>query len=1381
MEFRILGPLEVLDDSGVPVILRSSRERAVLALLLLSPNRVVSSERLADDLWGDRPPEGAAHALQVNISRLRKALRDAGAEDVLVTRSPGYLVEVDRDAVDAARFEALLARSREESARGDHRDAAATLREALGLWRGPALADVPDAPLARAEVARLDEARLTALEERLDADLACGRHGELVAELDALTRAHPLRERLWGQRMVALYRSGRQADALRAYRDLRTVLGDELGLDPSSTLQRLEGAILRHEPELDWQPRATAGPPRHPSPAGAVPAAGVVTFLFTDLVGSTELLDTLGDDAAEMLRRTYFSLLRRAVSAAGGDEVKNLGDGLMVSFSSPLAALRAAVEMQEAIAEHNRTTTGARLSVRIGLHAGEPVRDEHDFFGTAVVIAKRLCDRAEGGQILSSALVADLVGTRGGFGFIPVGPMALKGLSAPVPAVVVGWEGPVGEDAASAAAPSREVAPAVPMPALLTDIGRVYVGRKREQKQLEELWSDAVDGQRRLALLAGEPGVGKTRLAAQFARRLHADGSTVLAGRCDEDLGVPYQPFVEALRHFVEHTPTPQLATGLGRHAGELVRIHPDLAARVPGLPQPLRSDPETERYRLFEAVTAWLAAASAEHPILLLLDDLQWATKPTLLLLRHVMRSPERLPLLILGTYRDTELGPGHPLTEVLADFRRQPEVDRLSLSGLDQGDVATFMAETAGHDMDEDGLALARTIHGETEGNPFFVRELIRHLAESGAFKRGEGGWTTRLPVDQMGIPEGVREVVGHRLARLSADANQALRVAAVVGADFELDVVAAAGDLDGEVLLGAVEEAVAARVVIEASATRFRFAHALIRAALYESLTATRKVTLHRKAAQAIEVIHEGALDDYLPALAHHWSRASASVADTARAVDYATRAGDSALAQLAYDEAVTYYRQALELLQVTDSAGGQHTELLIALGEAQRRAGDTAHRETLLEASHLAAERGDANALARAVLANTRGTFASMIGDVDHERVAALEAALDAVGSDDTPTRARLLAALAAEIMYRGDRERRVLLADEALAIARRCGDAATLALVLLHRFFTIYGPDTLDELLANTEELLALAKRLNDPVIRAQALWLRGRALAPAGDMDEANRHLEAAERLTEELGQPTLRWLVGTTATGRTLLAGDLEEGERRAHAGFELAQATGQPDAPTILAGLLFLVRLEQDRLGELEEPLAERLVALRGIPVLRAFLARLLCEIGRPEEAVAHYELLAADNFTTVPRDPLWMLVVPQCAAVAASLGDPAGARVLFDMLAPYASQVVFMNGGSLGAVAHYLAVLAATVGDFDEAERRFAEAAGTHERIAAPIWLARTRLEWARMLLTRDKPGDTEQAHHLLHQALATARDRGLTNIERRAAELLSPQEE
>ena len=1085
------------------------------------------------------------------------------------------------------------------------------------------------------------------------------------------------------------------------------------------------------------------------------------TVLFTDLVGSTELRSRLGENVADDLRRRHDTLVAGAVEASRGVLVKNLGDGIMATFAGAADAVGAAVAIQQAIARHNRPGT-ATLEVRIGISAGDVVFEGDDCFGTPVIEAARLCAAARGGQILASEMVRWLARSGGGT-FTPIGNLELKGLPEPVPAVQVDWQ-PLPESQ-------------VPFPPILTDIGRIFVGRDGELERLGQLWKEVTAGEMRVALLAGEPGVGKTRLAAELARRVHDEGATVLAGRCDEDLGVSYQPFVEALRHFVDHAPV--LTGRLGRYGGELVRLVPELAERLPDLPAPLRSDPETERYRLFDAAAAWLVAASAEEPLLLLLDDLQWAAKPTMLLLRHVVRAGGGR-VLVLGTYRDTELAHDHPLVDVVADLRRQGGVERLSLSGLDDAGVAAIVEQAGGRTLDEAGIALARAVYEETEGNPFFVREVLRHLAESGAVERGEGGWTTRLPVDQLGIPEGVREVVGRRLARLSGDANQALRVAAVVGADFELDVVAAAADLGGEALLAAVEEAVGARVVIEVSATRFRFAHALIRATLYESLTATRKVTLHRKAAQAIETIHEAALDDYLPALAHHWARASAPAADTARAVDYATRAGDRALAQLAHDEAVTYYRQALELLQVAgDSAGGQPIELLIALGEAQRRAGDAAHRETLLEASRLAAQRGDASALARAVLANTRGTLPTTIGDVDHERVAAFEAALDAVGGDDTPTRARILAALAAEMTYTGDRERRVLLADEALAIARRCGDAATLAVVLLCRWITIYCPDTLDELLANTEELLALAQRLDDPVIRAQALWLRGRTLAAAGDMEEANRHLEAAERLTEELGQPTLRFLVGTTVTVRTVLAGDLEEGERKAHAGFERGQATGQRDAPTFLAGHLFLVRLEQDRLGELEEQWAGVVAALPGLPTARSFLARILCELDRPEEAVEHYKLLAAENFTTLPRDVAWMLGMSHCAAVAASLGDRAGARVLFDLLAPYANQIVFTNAGAQGAVAHYVAILAATFGDFDEAHRRFAEAAATHERIGAPIWLARTRLEWARMLLIRAKPGDTDQAHNLLHQALATARDRGLTNIERRAVELLSPQ--
>jgi DNA-binding SARP family transcriptional activator len=519
MEFHILGPLEVVHD-GRLVTLGGGRERALLALLLLSANTVVSSDRLAEDLWAGRPPEGAHQALQVYVSRLRKALRAGGGDGILVTRPPGYLARVGTDELDAARFEALLAEGRAEAAAGDHGRAATTLREALGLWRGPALADLADAPFARTEAARLEESRLAATEERIEADLACDRHGELIPELDALTRAHPLRERLWAQRMVALYRAGRQAEALRVYQELRGLLGQELGLEPSTALRRLEGAILRHDPELD-RPAATTTP------------EGVVTILFTDLVGSTELLDRLGEEGGEALRRTHFSLLRRAVSETGGQEVKSLGDGLMVVFASPLAALGCAVAIQRGVAEHNRANPETPLAVRVGLQAGEATRAENDFFGTAVVVAKRLCDSAEAGQVLAGEVVASLVGSRGDFRFRPLGPLPLKGLAAPVPAVALAWPRPGGVETGVAEGGLGEI----PIPPFLTARGRGFVGREEELDRLRVAWKEAQAGRRRVVLVGGEPGVGKTRLAVAFAEEVHALGAVVLAGRCDAGPG----------------------------------------------------------------------------------------------------------------------------------------------------------------------------------------------------------------------------------------------------------------------------------------------------------------------------------------------------------------------------------------------------------------------------------------------------------------------------------------------------------------------------------------------------------------------------------------------------------------------------------------------------------------------------------------------------------------------------------------------------------------------------------------------------------------------------------------------------------------------------
>jgi tetratricopeptide (TPR) repeat protein len=591
---------------------------------------------------------------------------------------------------------------------------------------------------------------------------------------------------------------------------------------------------------------------------------------------------------------------------------------------------------------------------------------------------------------------------------------------------------------------------------------------------------------------------------------VHAEGSVVLAGRCDEDLGVPYQPFLEALRHFIEHTPPDELREGLGRHGGELVRLVPELAEGLPDLPAPLRSD------------------------------------------------------------------------------LRRQGGVERFSLIGLDESGVVAFVAQASGQALDDDALSLARAIYLETEGNPFFVREVLRHLTETEAVVRRGNVWSTRLPVEELGIPEGVREVVGKRLARLSGEVNRILRTAAVVGVEFEPELVRAAGGFDEEELISALEEATGARLVIESANGRYRFAHALVRDTLYNGLSAMRRVALHRRVAEGIEAIHAAALDDHLPALAHHWARASAPAAETHKAVDYATRAGDRALAQLAHDEAATYYRQALDLLPTAGEADGQRVELLISLGEAQRRAGDPSHRETLLEAAHLARQSDDADALGRAALANTRGHLMTTFGVVDEEKVATLEAAVAAIGDRDDRTRARLLATLGLELVFSGDWRRCLALSDEALALARSLDDPETLASVLVARFFPAQVPGLLEERLANTAELLTAVEAASDPALVTSAHVLRGRAAFEAEEVEEAERCFEIADRLSAGLGQPALRFGVVYPLAGWGIAVGRFSDAERLLLEARELGHAGGQQDADWVFAIQLWCLRLVQGRLDE-------------------------------------------------------------------------------------------------------------------------------------------------------------------------------------------------
>lgn len=570
----------------------------------------------------------------------------------------------------------------------------------------------------------------------------------------------------------------------------------------------------------------------------AEPRSGTVTLLFTDLERSTEMLQKLGDDEARGLWRTHLRLLRDAVAARGGQEVKSLGDGLMVVFPSALDGLACAVGIQQAVHRHNqRQEKDRRLQVRTGLHVGEPIRDEDDYFGMPVVVAKRLCESARGGQIIASDLVRRLVGSRGGYAFRELKPLSLKGVAEPLPACQVAWEHAAEESAAP-----------LPLPPFLALGERTaFIGRERELEQLRRQWERVRSGERRLVFLRGEPGIGKTRLAAEFALIIHAEGATVLFGRCDESAVIPYQPFVEALRHYVATCPIGELRAQLGATGAELTGLVPELAQRLPDLPSLGTVDRDREAYRLYDAFATLSAKASRVGPVILVLDDLHWADEPTVRLLRQIVRSQEQGPLLILGTYRETELPRTHPLAKALADLRRDRAFERVSVTGLDEDNVGELIGAWAGRGAPP---AFVRAVHELTEGNPFFIEEVLRHLAETGAIYERDGRWTTHLTVDRMGIPEGVKDVIGRRVSRLSVECNSILTIASVIGREFDLDGLERASDLPIDRLLELLEEAVAARVVAEAPEIvgRYSFSHALIHETLYDESSATRRVRLH-----------------------------------------------------------------------------------------------------------------------------------------------------------------------------------------------------------------------------------------------------------------------------------------------------------------------------------------------------------------------------------------------------------------------------------------------------------------------------------------------------------------------------------------------------
>jgi predicted ATPase len=607
---------------------------------------------------------------------------------------------------------------------------------------------------------------------------------------------------------------------------------------------------------------------------------------------------------------------------------------------------------------------------------------------------------------------------------------------------------------------------------------------------------EALGGLGRLVLVAGEAGIGKTRIAEQLAARARTRAARVVWGRCFEGEGAPaYWPWIQVLRGYAATRPPAGLRAELGGGAAEVAQLLPEVVEVMPGLEPPPSVDPETARFRLFDAVATFLRRAARETGLVVVVDDLHWADRSSLLLLEFVTRELAGSRLLLLGTYRDVEVSRRHPLSDTLAELARQPVTYRVALRGLSQAEVASCIAAVAGIEAAPEVVA---AVHSQTEGNPFFVGEVARLLATED--RLGGAGDLA------LGIPEGVREVIDRRLNRLSERCNRLLAVAAVEGRDFDLDVVGQAARFSASEVLEELDEATDAHLVTETGngPGRYRFAHALVREVAYAGLRVSERASLHHRVGEAIEYHSQPDLEARLAELAHHFLQ-SAAVGDADKAIDYAARAGNAALGLLAYEEAVGHFQRALQALKLAHPGDySRRCELLLALGQAQRAASDLAGaRATYEQAAAVAKSVGAAEPLAWAAL----GLGVEFtVGIVDEVEVRLLEEALAALGEADNVLRARVLARLGKALLWTRQEERRGALSEQAVQIARRIGDPGTLAAVLHDRDMAIWGFANAEERLDITGEVIKLAERSGDQDLAVRARASRIANLLELGDM-----------------------------------------------------------------------------------------------------------------------------------------------------------------------------------------------------------------------------------------------------------------------------------
>ena len=867
-----------------------------------------------------------------------------------------------------------------------------------------------------------------------------------------------------------------------------------------------------------------------------------------------------------------------------------------------------------------------------------------------------------------------------------------------------------------------------------------FVGRDRELVTLRSLLPWAEGEGRRVALVGGEAGAGKSRLVREFAAEVAAAGAHVLYGACDAVVHPPYGPFVEAF----EPLDADDLRTAAG---GELARLLPQLGEPA----APVAADPDTERHRLHTAVADLLGAMSRRRPVLLVLEDAHWADVPTLGLLRHLARASGRVRVLLLATFREADMPDA--LAETLADLRRSDDVARLRLTGLSEEELAEFVRRAAGADLGPDVVPAIREM---TAGNAFLVCELWRSLVESEAVGVVDGTLRLSRPPAELGAPESVREVVGRRLAHVRPTTADLLELAATAGPEFELGVLRTNGEADAG-LPAALEEAVASGMIEELPSPRlaYRFTHELVRRSLYDGLSAVRRAELHLRVGEALERSHDPS-GRHLADLAHHFT-AAAPFGGGERGVRYNVLAARAATAGLDFGAAAEHLRIALELGLERPA---ERAELLVELGTARNRAGRALDALTAYaEAAEVATELGDAELLARAAIGYENTCWRPVI--TDEVVVGLLERAATALGQEDSQLRVDVLGGLARALEIRGRHVRGTTVRADAVAMARRLGDRAALARVLVGSYWERETRSP-GQVLAMLTEARDLANELGDEALWTEAMVWRVCALVAVSDMEAAHREVDALRATAERTGQPFNVHVAEHCGSTIALCEGRLADAEAMAERSHEWSRLLTGRDASGVYGIQMFGVRREQGRLAELA-PVIRMLAA---DDAWRPGLAALLTELGMEDEARRELARIAAGGLEPF-RASLWLASLAYLTDACATLGDQEMAALLYPALAPKEGTNLMIGHvvACYGAADRPLGMLAATLGEWERAEHHFEHAMVLNREMGALTWLAHTAYEYGRMLLARD---EHERAGELLAEAGRLAEGIGMVAL-------------